>query len=71
MVTLLEADGSPMCLCDAGFTGKMCDQDGNNCQDFVRDCVSEADGGDLLAQKNPTCNSATYAGGAWWWCASS
>lgn len=62
-VTIYNADGSATCMCDNGVTGEMCDHDGSSCTSFVKNCVSEAQGGDLLEQRNPTCNSGQYAGG--------
>lgn len=46
-----------------GETGSLCEFQGSQCSIFTKNCVSEAEGGDLLAQRNPTCNSAHYAGG--------
>eukprot|EP00750_Incisomonas_marina_P031514 INCI8217.1.p1 GENE.INCI8217.1~~INCI8217.1.p1 ORF type:complete len:885 (+),score=119.99 INCI8217.1:128-2782(+) len=63
LITTLPADGSPACLCDSGKQGQMCDAKGENCEHFVKNCVSEDQGGDLLEQQNPTCNSVQYAGG--------
>ena len=62
-ITTFPAAGSPTCLCDEGQQGQLCDNYGNNCIHFVKDCKSEAEGGDLLFQDNPTCNSVQYSGG--------
>ncbi len=56
-LTTFNADGSATCLCDVGKLGQLCNADGTGCQHFVRSCLSESDGGDLLQQNNPTCNS--------------
>jgi len=57
------SQGQPTCICDQGTTGKMCNADGSGCGSFVKSCLTHEQGGDLAAQKNPTCNSADYAGG--------
>ena len=48
--------------------GSNCEPGGKNCKNFTKRCTAAwdghgADGGDLLSQRNPTCWSATYAGG--------
>ena len=62
-VTLLNADGTASPICDHGETGELCDGYGQNCHSFVKNCLDEDNGGDLLFQNNPTCNSVQYAGG--------
>jgi len=68
-MTLLAPVGSPTCFCDLGATGSLCDNGGTKCETWQKNCVGSWDGdtthvgGDLLAQKNPTCNSRQYAGG--------
>ncbi|KAK3083427.1 hypothetical protein FSP39_022315 [Pinctada imbricata] len=52
----------PNCLCEVGQTGYMCDTNGENCDNFVKNCVA-APAGELLSQRNPTCNSIQYVGG--------
>ena len=54
--------GNPACVCDQGASGKLCETDGTGCDSFVKQCVARPDG-DLLFQRNPTCNSRQYAGG--------
>ena len=69
VLTLLAPAGQPTCFCDLGITGSLCDNGGRNCQTWTKNCVGLWDskphdiGGDLLDQKNPTCNSRQYAGG--------
>mmetsp|Transcript_19740 Transcript_19740/g.44426 ORF Transcript_19740/g.44426 Transcript_19740/m.44426 type:complete len:904 (+) Transcript_19740:70-2781(+) len=58
----LTAVGTATCICDAGVVGKLCQADGTNCAQFTKNCWA-APNGDLLTQKNPTCNSKTYVGG--------
>lgn len=58
----LMALQEPNCMCDMGSVGTMCDNNGTNCEVFTKNCVP-APAGDLLTQKNPTCNSIQYAGG--------
>ncbi len=60
-LTLTSRDGST-CVCDDGKVVQMCDQAGQHCSKFVKDCVAAPDGS-LLEQANPTCNSGTYSGG--------
>ena len=65
-ITLTNADGSPTCVCDAGTEGSLCATGGTGCNSFVKNCVPPAPAypfADLLAQRNPTCNSRQYAGG--------
>ena len=65
-ITLTNADGSPTCVCDAGTEGSLCSTGGTGCNSFVKNCVPPAPAypfADLLAQRNPTCNSRQYAGG--------
>jgi hypothetical protein len=57
------ARGVPTCLCNDGGEGQICEAGGTQCRPFVKNCLSRADGGDLLAQKNPTCDAAHYSGG--------
>jgi len=66
----LTSIGSSTCVCDTGLAGKLCETGGKNCGQFVKNCVHQnaqnwtgVESGDLFAQKNPTCNSAQYAGG--------
>jgi hypothetical protein len=66
----LTSAGSSTCVCDTGIAGKLCEPGGKNCGQFVKNCVHSnpanytgAEAGDLFAQRNPTCNSAQYAGG--------
>lgn len=61
-ITVVNVDGTPTCVCDVGFAGLLCDNNGENCAKFVKGCVPEPDA-DLSAQQNPTCNSASYVGG--------
>ena len=58
----LLSDKEPNCLCEVGQTGYMCDNNGQNCDTFVKNCVASP-AGELLSQRNPTCNSIQYAGG--------
>ena len=58
----LLAIREPNCICDLGSTGTMCDDKGANCETFTKNCVP-APAGELLTQRNPTCNSKQYAGG--------
>lgn len=60
-IVLLDED-QPNCVCDLGTTGQLCDTNGTHCQSFIKNCVP-APAGELLSQKNPTCNSRQYAGG--------
>eukprot|EP00441_Pelagodinium_beii_P019960 CAMPEP_0197660388 /NCGR_PEP_ID=MMETSP1338-20131121/50813_1 /TAXON_ID=43686 ORGANISM="Pelagodinium beii, Strain RCC1491" /NCGR_SAMPLE_ID=MMETSP1338 /ASSEMBLY_ACC=CAM_ASM_000754 /LENGTH=908 /DNA_ID=CAMNT_0043237725 /DNA_START=30 /DNA_END=2756 /DNA_ORIENTATION=- len=58
----LSSTGFPTCICDAGQAAKLCESGGTSCSQFVKGCVAEPNG-DLLEQRNPTCNSQTYVGG--------
>mmetsp|Transcript_107539 Transcript_107539/g.335282 ORF Transcript_107539/g.335282 Transcript_107539/m.335282 type:complete len:685 (-) Transcript_107539:95-2149(-) len=58
----LTSTGTATCVCDVGSEGSLCDANGQNCDQFTKNCVPEPSG-DLLQQKNPTCNSGTYVGG--------
>ena len=60
-LALVDVDGDT-CVCDTGSIGQMCDSTGGECQQFVKNCV-KSPAGSLLQQKNPTCNTETYAGG--------
>jgi len=55
--------GVPSCICDTGAAGKLCNTNGTGCGGFVKSCLTTAQGGDLFAQHNPTCNSLQYSGG--------
>lgn len=61
LIALLASD-VPNCICDIGSSGTLCETNGTNCDTFVKNCVPPPDG-DLLQQRNPTCNSIQYAGG--------
>lgn len=58
----LTTPNKPVCICDAGAAGKLCETNGTHCNSFIKNCDPEPYG-DLLAQKNPTCNSRQYGGG--------
>jgi len=58
----LTAVGAATCICNAGALGQLCKTGGEGCAQFVKDCVPPP-AGDLLAQRNPTCSSASYVGG--------
>ena len=58
----LLADNEPNCICDMGSTGMLCETNGTGCDTFTKNCVAPP-AGELLAQRNPTCNSKQYAGG--------
>ncbi|KAL1520060.1 hypothetical protein AB1Y20_023535 [Prymnesium parvum] len=68
-VLLLAPPSLPTCLCDGGTTGQLCETNGTGCVSFTKRCTLPYDGvpghegGDLLQQHNPTCTSASYAGG--------
>merc|ERR1712008_481753 len=54
--------------CNLGSVGELCEEGGKNCRPFVKNCappkgVGNAPWGDLVTQKNPTCNAAQYGGG--------
>jgi len=59
------------CVCDLGETGSLCETNGTACNSFTKNCVGWSDtlgaegetSGDLLKDKNPTCNSGAYVGG--------
>ncbi|XP_045181704.2 uncharacterized protein LOC123540595 [Mercenaria mercenaria] len=61
-VLALMAKGEPNCICDLGSIGKLCETNGTSCDTFTKNCVPPP-AGDLLSQRNPTCNSKQYAGG--------
>lgn len=61
MLPLITSDGSN-CICDMGSIGTLCETNGTGCDTFTKNCVGPP-AGDLLAQRNPTCNSKQYAGG--------
>lgn len=58
----LLSPSEPTCICDMGSTGSLCETNGTNCQTFTKNCVP-GPAGELLTQRNPTCNSKQYAGG--------
>merc|ERR1712072_1380238 len=62
MITLTAPDMNT-CVCDKGAEGKLCGTNGTSCGSFTKSCLTHAQGGDLFAQKNPTCNSLQYSGG--------
>jgi len=59
------------CVCDGGISGQLCATNGTSCNKFTKSCMARSatlgakgeDSGDLLVQRNPTCNSAQYSGG--------
>jgi len=57
----LTSVGSSTCVCESS-AGSLCDNGGTGCGKFVKNCVASP-AGDLLAERNPTCNSGTYGGG--------
>lgn len=61
-VLALLSQAEPNCVCDLGSTGTMCDANGTNCETFTKNCVPSP-AGELLTQRNPTCNSKQYVGG--------
>ena len=61
-VLALMAKDAPNCICDMGSIGKLCETNGTSCDTFTKNCVP-APAGNLLSQRNPTCNSIQYAGG--------
>jgi hypothetical protein len=69
-VSLMEPTGAT-CVCTTGTTGQLCATNGTNCGKFQKRCAAHSPtlgnkgeaSGDLLAQRNPTCNSAQYSGG--------
>jgi len=58
----LTSVGTATCICDLGSSGQLCEAGEKNCGQFVKNCVA-APAGDLLSQRNPTCNSKQYIGG--------
>jgi len=62
---------STTCVCDGGLSGQLCATNGTACTKFTKNCVARSatlgskgeDSGDLLAMRNPTCDSAHYGGG--------
>ena len=62
MLSFANPAGQPTCICDRGSGGELCEYDGTGCGTFVKACVAEPNG-DLLQQRNPTCNSKQYVGG--------
>ena len=68
-LALLAPVGTPTCVCNLGATGQLCATNGTDCKAFTKACTAPWDGeptkqgGDLLAQQNPTCNSRQYSGG--------
>jgi len=71
LVMSFTAAAGPTCVCDLGETGSLCETNGTACHSFVKGCVSRSTtlghkgeaSGDLLADRNPTCNSGSYVGG--------
>merc|ERR1711957_621624 len=67
----LTSTGSSTCICDSGAIGQLCQAGGTGCAAFKKGCVGPnvalnytgASAGDLLRQRNPTCNSLQYGGG--------
>lgn len=59
----LSSVGTATCVCDLGVSGKLCETGGVHCEEFTKNCYTEAQGGDLVKLRNPTCNSAHYSGG--------
>ena len=68
-LVLLAPEGEATCVCDGGTEGSLCGYNGTGCSRLAKSCRSPWDGvaghsgGDLLAQRNPTCNGAQYSGG--------
>ena len=63
VLSLVAADkGAHTCVCDSGQHAQICDGDGDECDNFDKNCIA-APAASLLEQKNPTCNSEQYAGG--------
>lgn len=58
----LTSVGTATCICDVKSEGSLCDNNGQHCSQFTKNCVPEP-AGDLLQQANPTCTSKTYVGG--------
>eukprot|EP01044_Picomonas_judraskeda_P015568 COSAG03_NODE_2629_length_2580_cov_9.033857_3_plen_193_part_01 len=69
-VSLMEPTGAT-CVCTTGTTGQLCGPNGTSCGKFEKGCAPHSPtlgnkgeaSGDLLFQRNPTCNSAQYSGG--------
>ncbi|XP_045180973.2 uncharacterized protein LOC123540207 [Mercenaria mercenaria] len=61
-VLSLLAKAKSTCICDIGRINQLCETNGTSCDSFIKYCVPPP-AGDLLRQKNPTCNSKQYAGG--------
>merc|ERR1719262_1636630 len=62
----MTSTGGNTCVCDMGADGQLCETGGTHCGQFKKSCAPPPPHypwGDLLAQKNPTCNSRQYAGG--------
>jgi hypothetical protein len=67
----LMAPTGPTCVCTTGITGQLCETNATSCRKFSKNCAAHSPtlgnnheaSGDLLAQRNPTCNSVQYAGG--------
>jgi hypothetical protein len=61
----------PTCVCNTGSSGELCSTGGTGCKSFTKNCAAHSPtlgakgetSGDLLAQRNPTCNSRQYSGG--------
>jgi hypothetical protein len=66
-MTMLALTGEPTCLCDGGEHASLCYHGGAHCKEFTKGCATPWDGtptgsgGDLVSQRNPTCNSRQYA----------
>eukprot|EP00927_Polykrikos_kofoidii_P055043 TRINITY_DN49359_c0_g1_i1.p1 TRINITY_DN49359_c0_g1~~TRINITY_DN49359_c0_g1_i1.p1 ORF type:complete len:937 (-),score=98.26 TRINITY_DN49359_c0_g1_i1:92-2509(-) len=61
-VITLTSTLAPTCICDFGSFGSLCETNGQACKQFTKDC-KPAPFGDLVTQRNPTCNSKSYVGG--------
>ena len=61
-VLVLMANDAPNCICDVGSIGKLCHTNGTSCSTFTKNCLPPP-AGELITQRNPTCNSIQYAGG--------
>jgi len=62
-LTTFTSPGQPTCVCDLGSEGKLCGTNNTGCGAFTKSCLVKSQGGVLGDQRNPTCNSLTYAGG--------
>jgi hypothetical protein len=62
IISLISGSGGHTCVCDTGANGQICEYDGTQCNQFVKNCIASP-AGSLLAQNNPTCNSRQYSGG--------